>query len=380
MKQLSLFLLIGLMTISSALAQNVNRAFLGIYSDHISKEKALKLGFENLYGSYVTGIFKNTAAERAGIRPFDYIIGINKDEVTAKKSLTSLLCQYRPDDKVSVQFIRNGVLNSKNIILGAVHDVQEPSDCIYEKAFLGVEQIENIPNYNGVKVNIVDLSTAAQIQLRDGDVIQKINNFPILDWKDLKTAVSYLSPQDKVIVEVIRGQKRVVVSGRIDSYKKTEERRLSDEAMQQPTIPDGTDYEQYLNETLANLAQQDLPVMSEAELGAYEIPEISIEDFDESANVSVMDLKFDNDLEVDKLNFFPHSDRGIFELTFILNNKGDTTAKILNELGEEVYRFDLENFGGTFKDEVDLSNTPRGTYFLELSQNDKSLSKKLILE
>ena len=40
-------------------------AFLGIYSERVSKEKAKKLGFDNPYGSYVSSVIPGTAAGRA---------------------------------------------------------------------------------------------------------------------------------------------------------------------------------------------------------------------------------------------------------------------------------------------------------------------------
>jgi len=371
MKQFIICLLgVILLYPTSLIAQSTHsskaRAFLGIDKDCLSKAKAKKLGFENYYGSYVTHVYKNSAAEKMGLRPFDYVVGINGEEASSNKSLSAILCQYKASDKVKVHFYRNSLLKVADAILGACGTKHNYNDTEESRAFLGVKEKEEMEHLGGVRVEITDLSTAARIQMRDDDIIVQINEFPILNWMDIKLAISQLAPADRIEVSCLR--------------KRTKQRKKLDEARQEILLPNGTDYEQYLDEALSEVAREKLPVLSEEELGEYQIPQIQIASINSNEIAAELEWDVTNDLKVEKLNLFPHEERGLFELTFLLFDKGDTSVKLLNAVGEEVYRFDIENFEGTFRDQVDLSNTPHGTYFLSLSQNEKSLHKKIILE
>jgi PDZ domain-containing secreted protein len=93
-------------------------AFLGVESNSISYDKAEKLGFDNPHGSYVTKVFKNTAAHAADLKPFDYIVGIDNQETSESEDLTDLLGDYETGDKATVHYIRQGKKRSAKITFG----------------------------------------------------------------------------------------------------------------------------------------------------------------------------------------------------------------------------------------------------------------------
>src|SRR5690554_6532106 len=65
-----------------------------------------------------------------------------------------------------------------------------------------------------VKIKKVDLSSfAAEIGLQDGDIILKINDSNIADFLD----ISYYGSEEKLEIEVLRDEKKLIVSGEKDS-------------------------------------------------------------------------------------------------------------------------------------------------------------------
>ncbi|MEK7254358.1 MAG: hypothetical protein AAB316_06420 [Bacteroidota bacterium] len=52
--------------------------YLGVEAIHISEEKAKKLGFTNVHGSYVSKVMERSSAKQAGLQPFDYIYGVDE--------------------------------------------------------------------------------------------------------------------------------------------------------------------------------------------------------------------------------------------------------------------------------------------------------------
>ncbi len=88
----------------------VQRAFLGLtyIPDNVSDEELMKLGVIQGEGVYVSGVNDNSAAKAAGIKEGDYIVGINEVPVTSGSEMVEQVANYRPGDKITVEFIRDG--------------------------------------------------------------------------------------------------------------------------------------------------------------------------------------------------------------------------------------------------------------------------------
>ncbi len=86
-----------------------------------------------------------------------------------------------------------------------------------------------------------------------------------------------------------------------------------------------------------------------------------------------------NNLVVDELKFYPNPNSGKFNLTFELKNKETTTIRIYDMNGREVYNETLKDFIGKYSKDIDISDKEKGTYFMQISQNDKSMVKKIVL-
>lgn len=81
-----------------------------------------------------------------------------------------------------------------------------------------------------------------------------------------------------------------------------------------------------------------------------------------------------------ELEFAPNPSNGITGLTLVMATKGPTDLTIYNINGQLIYREDLGDFTGRYSKELDLSGSPKGIYFLKVTQNNESITKKLILE
>jgi Secretion system C-terminal sorting domain len=89
----------------------------------------------------------------------------------------------------------------------------------------------------------------------------------------------------------------------------------------------------------------------------------------------------DNDqLKVERFDFFPNPSNGKFNLSFNLPNKGDTKVSVLSMDSKIVYNKNLNNFTGDYKTEINISERAKGIYFIKVEQNGQSILKKIVLE
>lgn len=191
-----------------------DRAFMGISDRDVDYGKALALEFPNKYGSYIKYVYQGTAAEEAGIQPFDYIYAIDGKEMNRSRDLTDLLKEHRPGDQVQVKLIRQGKDMTVPMTLGRPSD----SNGHYNggSAFLGVsEHSNNDDDEIGVRINTVRNSTAIALGLDDGDIITAINGYPMVDWGDISVVLNNMDEGEPIAVDYTRNGQPQRASGTI---------------------------------------------------------------------------------------------------------------------------------------------------------------------
>jgi hypothetical protein len=85
-------------------------------------------------------------------------------------------------------------------------------------------------------------------------------------------------------------------------------------------------------------------------------------------------------LSVTDIKFYPNPSNGKFNLSFTTPGKGDAEITIVNADGKKVFSESLPDFKGRYDKEVDLSENPKGIYFVRIQQGKHSQMKKLVIE
>ena len=339
------------------------RGFLGVYTGDMSIEKAELLGFDHHYGSYIKSIIPNTAAERAGLEPLDYIVAVNNYQLSRDRSLTGTLNKFSKGDEVTIHYIRNGQAQQTRAILGESTDNQTCSPCS-DEPFFGVSQRDdNSSSRRGVKVNIVSNSAASRAGLRSKDIIIQFDNKPLIDWSDLSAAINGTDPGEKITVIYIRdgdeSSTEVIIGSECDQNKTKYENAYS----YSYHYDDGYD-------------SNNTPVVDLNRI------KVNIQDLDDNDS-SIMrnqGIRTINNLSVENISLFPNPSKGMFRLEFELPNSGDTSIKVFNSSGRIIYSFDLGEYSGLFSDEVDISQNGSGAYYLNVTQGNASATKKIMLQ
>lgn len=350
-------------------------AFLGIGSRSVSRDKADFLDFDNPYGKYVKTIYEGSAAEKAGLRVFDYVYGIDTYRTGREQSLNDIIDKYEVGDKAEVLFIRDGKKMTAPITFGERSFSSGRNEC--DEPFLGVSSMHS--SQGKVIVRVVDNSAADDMGLQTNDRILAINDRLIYDWTDLTTAIDNAEPGAEMKVDIRRDgdkmTKRGVVNAKRDSRDCDDDRNVTifrdNDDNDDPDRDRDRDADVRLNRSPEAVDVSDMEAKTE---------NVSADEVDKMREEYGVDMPRESNLAVSSTEVFPNPSMGMFTVKFNLPERGDTAVRIYNSLGREIYSYDLSDFTGAFQDNIDLSQNGTGSYFLAVSQNGKTMTKKIVLQ
>ncbi len=355
--------------------QDENRAFIGIYTDMISKEKATKLGLDNPYGTYITGIIPNSGADKAGLKPFDYIYGFDEYRAGEQQNLGLVLKKYKPGDQATVHFVRKGKKATASLTFTKpMKEKKEDMDSCKD-GFFGIIQKDNDED-DGVTISPVKGSTAAELGLQEGDIITNINGYRMLDWQDITTAINLVKPGETISVDYERNGKAMKGSKPLKSLAETKNCANCDCGEKESVVIATTPGGNWGGWPSSSKSETPMPRM-DMKNAKVSTDNITADEADELRNKGVN--LGTNSLSVDGLRISPNASTGQFALEFNLATSGNTIVKIYNPNGRELYEYDLGSFSGKFSDNVDLGQNGPGSYFLEVTQGGKVFTKKVVL-
>lgn len=95
----------------------VQRALIGVNIADVDYKLAEEYKLSEVRGILITNIIENGAAEAAGLRQNDVIIEFDGHPVNSVSQLQEQVGKYRPGDKATVTYLRNGKQNSVAVVL-----------------------------------------------------------------------------------------------------------------------------------------------------------------------------------------------------------------------------------------------------------------------
>ncbi len=148
----------------------VQRGYLGLSyaSENLSEQQKKAYGIKDGEGIFVTGVADDGAAKQAGIKKGDFVTKINGNSINNSAELQDQLSRYKPGDKLTVTYRRNGSENTTSVTLK-----KEPGSYT-QTASVSLNEV-----LGGELVN-VDEATAKKNNISGGVQIKKINDQGIL--------------------------------------------------------------------------------------------------------------------------------------------------------------------------------------------------------
>ena len=176
----------------------VQRAYLGIsypregLTDEVKAQQGIKEG----EGVYVLDVTKDGAAENAGIKKGDVITKVNNMPVTNGPEMVGQIATYRPGDKVTITYVRDGKESSVNVVL---RNSTGTTDVVKTSALdkLGAElqpiskdAAKELGVNGGVEIrSISSKGLLSRVRVQEGYVITKANGKEVKSLEDLRKVV-----------------------------------------------------------------------------------------------------------------------------------------------------------------------------------------------
>ena len=205
----------------------VRRAKLGVTVQRITADLAASLGLPSAQGALVSNVEPGSAAARAGLAQGDVITHYNGKAVADNNQLRNAVAATTPGTSVPVQILRNGKSETLQATVGELAARKDKSGSSsnpsgHGKYGLSVQPLTpdvaegaGVPRgTQGVIVTDVDPSgIAAESQMQEGDVIEKVDGKPVrtgeelraaLDRKDGKPSLLLVHRQDATIFLTLR--------------------------------------------------------------------------------------------------------------------------------------------------------------------------------
>jgi serine protease Do len=201
----------------------VRRGQLGISVRRVDSDMAQSLGMSETKGIIVNSVTPGSAAERAGIRQGDVIIGLDGSPVTEVNAFRNRIASSGPGAQVTLTILRDNREQKITATTGEFKPEGEKSDQgeanpgATGQGKLGLSVIPltpeiasalNVPaGTKGVVVDSVDpAGPAASTGLGRGDVIQEVNRQPISSAEDLRAAIDKNGNKPALLLINRRGQ------------------------------------------------------------------------------------------------------------------------------------------------------------------------------
>ena len=86
------------------------------------------------------------------------------------------------------------------------------------------------------------------------------------------------------------------------------------------------------------------------------------------------------DLEIKDISFYPNPSDGRFNLEIETTNKEALVVKIVSPMGDVIYEKTEQGGVSSYSFDIDISNEKEGLYILQVIQNNKTLTKRVIIE
>ncbi|MDX2301699.1 MAG: Do family serine endopeptidase [Microscillaceae bacterium] len=171
----------------------IQRGYLGIIIRDVEGNLAKEKGLKVTEGVYVDQIDNTSSAYKAGVKIGDVIVGIENKEVKSSPELLGMIAEKSPGDKIKLKVNRKGKVLNFDVVLknkaGNEELITRENTQVLdfldaELADVKPEELRELGIRGGVKVTKINQGKLAEVNMRNGFIITKLGDEPVLSLED----------------------------------------------------------------------------------------------------------------------------------------------------------------------------------------------------
>lgn len=212
---------------------DIKRGWIGITIQPLNRDYARYFGDAEMEGIVISDVEPDSPARKAGLESGDIVIEYQGEKVKAEKEedlnkFTTSVSQTPPEQPAKLKIKRGGKtldlvvdVGTKPKAKGEEYEtdlgftVEEITDAIYRG--------RRLEDKEGALVSFVEVGgPAGEAELRQGDIIKKIERFSIKDIDALRDALEKLEDEKYLLFTVLRGKNKRFVLLIKEDEKQTE--------------------------------------------------------------------------------------------------------------------------------------------------------------
>lgn len=200
----------------------VSRGRLGVVIQEVNAGNADAFGLPKPAGALVSGVEKDSPAEKAGVKVGDVILKFGGKTINSSFDLPRLVAAAKPGSKVGMEVWRNRALQRIDVTVGTLPDAKTtasgkpakgaklPNKIGLVLADINKDQQHALGVSHGVQV-VESRGVAARAGIQPGDVILAVSNVPVHNIGQFDQLLKGITANQRVALLVKRGQDTVYI-------------------------------------------------------------------------------------------------------------------------------------------------------------------------
>lgn len=187
---------------------SVQYAWLGVYMIDLNKTLADELNLKDVQGAFIYSTLANSPAVKSGIQPGDVIVTLAGRTIKDSGDLTRAVIMQSPGQMVPVELLRDNRTINLNITLAEKDTDKNKKNKIWPgfsvvSITAEIRKQLDISRFTGKVIigAVIKNSAAANLGLRNGDVVKSINGRNV---KSVQHFYTLINSSEKLEIKILR--------------------------------------------------------------------------------------------------------------------------------------------------------------------------------
>lgn len=373
------------------------RAFLGVYYDVNKEDK----------GVAINKVIEGTSAEEMGLESGDVIERFNGEDVNFE-NLRKLIGEMEPGERVKLSVIRDG---KKKTIKGKIGEKEHhyqfsrthSSPGFHSGNFrIKTETKKTSRPMLGVTLketdgvveiqSIIENSPAQQMGLKEGDILKEVNGISVEHISSVTEGVKKSNVGETIEVDYERDGAQLNSSAEMKMVEFTPNvRHIEREYKWNGSEEDAKELleksleikemEVEMNElakTFKTMKFTEMPTFHHTQMYRNQpTREFIISGGSSTKEESILD---DEGVVEDAFEIYPNPNDGKFNIEFQAEKGEETEVKVFDASNKLIYQRKYQGNGALIKEEIDVSQNPKGVYIIQIESGNNMEVRKVIFD